>query len=342
MGQELYWIYAFNVIINSTLSFFTTIVFIELFVCLLRVKHPRVKMICRFLPFCKICIDLFLSHFSNWALLHGVNPILAETGTRQLSIMVNPFIGIQFSMQDGKTFSLADVIALSIDPLWTRMIVFTAIVGTVFASIVYLICIVRGKRRVDLIVQGSTPIHQLTLNPSLTSWLKRKQIRCAVTSAVDAPCIAGKTILFPAQLINDLSQEECEAIVAHEIAHLQWRDCGLRLAYSIVAAVFWWIPTGWGQRRIEEMQEQASDSMIHRFGISRFALAEAVLKTAQKSRVTPSKLVFSFVERRLPLKSRMQMILQEPIPRALGWKTIQYGLLGISLLSILLGKLLIF
>ena len=101
MGQELYWIYAFNVIVNSTLSFFTTLALVELFVRLLRVRHPRAKAICRLLPFCKICIDLCLYHFSNWALLHGINPTLAETGTRNLSIMFNPFTGIQFSMQDG-------------------------------------------------------------------------------------------------------------------------------------------------------------------------------------------------------------------------------------------------
>lgn len=41
MGQELYWIYAFNVIVNSTLSFFTTIVLVEIFVRLLRIKHPN-------------------------------------------------------------------------------------------------------------------------------------------------------------------------------------------------------------------------------------------------------------------------------------------------------------
>lgn len=342
MGSGLYLIYVFNIMINSTLSFFTMVVLIEIFMRLLRIKHPRVKVICFFLPFCKICLDLFLYHFSNWALLYEVNPILAKTGTRQLSIMVNPFTVIQFSMFDGKTFSLADVIALSIDPIWIRMIVLIAIAGIVITCALHLICIVRAKSRIDSVVRNSISIHTLNLNSSLTAWMKKKQVRCATTSVIDAPCIAGKTILFPTQLIYDLSLEECEAIIAHEMAHLLWRDSCLRLVYSIVAAIFWWIPTRWWQKRIEEMQEQASDSMIHRFGISRFALAEALLKAARKAKERPSKLVFSFVGCRPSFKTRIQMILQEPTQRAFGWTSIQYGLLGFGLLSILLGKLWIF
>ncbi len=339
---ELYWIYAFNVIINSTLSFFTTIVLIEIFMRFLRIKHPRVKAICYLLPFCKICIDLCLYHFSNWALLHGVNPTLAETGTRNLSIMVNPFTGIQFSMQDGKTFSVADIIALSTDILLIQAIVSIAIAGAIIACTWRLIRIFRAKRCIDLMLRNATVIDWPNLNSCLAEWMKQEGVQCASTSAVDAPCITKKTVLFPVRLLNDLSQEEVEAIIAHEVAHLHWRDCSLRLAYSLIATVFWWIPTEWWQRRIEEMQEQASDSMIHRFGISRFALAEAVLKTARNARGMPSKLSCSFVGRRLSLTNRMGMILQEPMQRTLKWETIQYGLLGLSLLSILLGKLWIF
>lgn len=342
MGQELYWIYAFNVIVNSTLSFFTTLALVELFVRLLRVRHPRAKAICRLLPFCKICIDLCLYHFSNWALLHGINPTLAETGTRNLSIMVNPFTGIQFSMQDGKTFSVADVIALSARHLFIQAIVSIAIAGIIIACTRRLIRIFRAKKCINLMVRNATVIDWPNLNCCLAEWMKQKGVQCASTSAVDAPCITKKMILFPARLLGDLSQEEVEAIIAHEMAHFHWRDCSLRLGCSLIATVFWWIPTEWWQRRIEKMQEQASDSMIHRFGISRFALAEAILKTARNARGMSSELSCSFVERRLSLKSRMEMILQEPMQGTLKWKAIQYGLLGLGLLSILLGKLWIF
>src|SRR5690349_10881624 len=149
MEEQLYWTYAFNIIVNSALSFFTTIFLIELFMFLFRIKHSRMKAICRALPFFKICLDLCLYHFSNWALLHGGNPILADTGTRQLSVMLNPLTGIQLSMQDGKTFSIADVIALSIDPFWVRVIVFIAGMGSVIAIALRWIQVLREKQSVS-------------------------------------------------------------------------------------------------------------------------------------------------------------------------------------------------
>lgn len=341
MEQELYWIYAFNIIVNSVLSFFTTIILIELFMRLLRIKQPRAKGICRLLPFCKICIDLCLYHFSNWALLQGINPILAETGTRNLSIMVNPFTGIQFSMQNGTTFSIADIIALSTSILLVQTVVSIAITGAIITCTLHLSRIFRAKRYIDRIVRHSTAIDWPNLNHYLAEWMKQKGVQCALTVAVDTPCITKKTILFPARLYRALSKEEVEAIIAHEMGHFYWRDCNLRLTYSVIASVFWWIPTKWWQRRIEEMQEQASDSMIHQFKLSKFALAEAVLKTARNANL-PSELSCSFVERRLSLKNRMKMILQEPKPRTLTWKAIQYGFLGLGLLSILFGKLWVF
>ncbi len=342
MGEQLYWIYIFNVVVNSTLSFFTTILLVELFAFLFRVKHPRLKAICRVLPFFKICFDLYLYHFSNWALLHRVNPILAETGTRQLSVMVNPFTGIQFSMQDGKTFSIADVLALSIDPFWIRLIVSVAVLGSIIAIAMRLVRIFQEKQYVSWIVRGSSLISLPNLNPSLAAWMKKKQIVLAVSAEVTSPCIAGKTILFPASLTDALSQEEIAAVITHEMAHYHWKDCAFRLVCSFIVSIFWWIPSRWWQTRMEEMQEQASDAMIYRFGISPLALAEAVLKTAQKAKEMPSILVSPFVGRRSWLQKRMHRILCGPTQLATKWKVIQYALAICGLLSILFGRLWIF
>lgn len=341
MGQDLYWIYGFNIIVNSVLSFFTMIILIEPLMRLLRVKHPRAKGVCRLLPFCKICIDTCFYDFSNWALLQGINPILAEIGARTLSIMVNPFAGIQFSTQSGATFSLADVIALSMDIFLIKTIVTLAIVGSVVACTLHLIRILRAKRSVDRMVRNSTTIDLPNLSNDLAQWMKQKRVQCALTVAVSIPCIIQKTIFFPAGLLNDLSQEEVEAIVAHEMGHFQWQDGRLRLICSLIAALFWWIPTKWWQRCIEDMQEQSADAMIHQFDISRFALAEAVLKTARSARL-PVESSCAFVERHLPIKNRIKMILQEPEQQTLAWKVIQYGFLGLGLLSILFGKLWVF
>jgi beta-lactamase regulating signal transducer with metallopeptidase domain len=342
MEEQLCWIYAFNLVANSTLSFFTTILLIEIFMFLFRINHPRMKAICRALPFFKISLDLCYYHFSNWALLHGMNPILAKTGTRQLSIMLNPLTGIQLSMQDGKTFSIADIVALSMDPFWIRMIIFVTVTGSIIAISLRLVRIFQEKQYVSWILQESSPISFPNLNPSLSTWMEKRQITLAVSNEVTSPCIVRKRILFPAPLTNTLSQEEIEAVIAHEIAHCCWKDCDLRLVCSFIALTFWWIPSRWWQKQMEEMQEQAADAMIDRFGISQLALAKAVLKTARGTTEAPSVLVFPFVGRRKWLERRIHKILcRSPKPVA-KWRIIQYGLLICSLLSILFGRLWIF
>lgn len=341
MGPQLYWIYAFNIVVNSTLAFFTSILLVEFFVCLFRIKHPRIKVICRILPFLKICLDLCLYHISKWALLHGVNPILAEKGTRQLSLLMNPFTGIQFSMKNGKTFSVADVIALSIDPIWIQGVVCIAVFGSIVASLLYLKRILHEKRQVSMIIARATSAPVKDLHPSLISWMRQKQITVAISDAISSPCIVGKAILFPAQLFQELSEKEIEAIIVHEVAHFRWRDCSIRIVCSLVACLFWWIPTKWWQKRIEDAQEEASDTTIHQFGISGMILAGAILKTARETKIVKSRLAFSFVGSKPLLRKRIELLLREP-SRFHRWKVVQYGLLCCAWLSILFGTLWIF
>lgn len=343
MEKELYWIYAFNIVVNSLLSFFTTIFLIELFILLFRIKHPRIKAICRVVPFFKICFDLSLYHFANWALLNGINPILAETGTRQLSVMlINPFTGIGFSMQDGKTFSIADAIALCLDPFWIKMIVLAAITGSIMSIALRLIRILEEKHYISSILQNSRALSFPNLKHSLALWMEKKEVTLALSNKLASPCIVKRTILFPESLLAHLSQEEIEAVIAHEIAHCYWKDCSLRLIVSFIGSLFWWIPSRWWQKRMEEVQEQAADTMIHQFKIPRLALAEAVLKTIQKGQKGPSLLVVPFVGKRAGIEKRIKNILFEPAKSAMKWKTVQYSFLICGLLSILFGRLWIF
>jgi beta-lactamase regulating signal transducer with metallopeptidase domain len=243
-------------------------------------------------------------------------------------------------MQNGKTFTIADVIALSVDPIWIQGIVCIAGFGGVVASLLYLKRILRERRVATMIARAaSVPVKDL--HPSLISWMNQKQIAIATSDAISSPCIVGKVILFPVQLFQELSDKEIEAIITHEMAHFGWKDCIIRIACSLVASVFWWIPTKWWQKRLEDAQEQASDTTIHRFGISGTVLAGAILKTARETKAINAQLTFSFVGGKSPLKKRMELLLREPT-RFHRWKIVQYGLLCCAWLAILFGRLWIF
>lgn len=339
MSQELGWIYAFNVIVNSILSFFTATFLIWMLIRLLKVKSPRLEMACRMLPFCKVCVDLFLYQQGNWALLHGVNPLLAELGTRQLSVMVNPFIGIQLFMQDWKTFSVADLIALCTQPIWIRTVVLIAISGAFFSSGLLIARIIRTKKRIADMAKNGRSILPLELKPQVYELLKQTRTQLLATSTVTTPCIAGRTIFLPERLVDVLSKEELEAVIVHELAHLRWKDSTLRLIYSWIGALFWWIPTSPWRRRLEELQEEASDAAIRRFEISGVTLAEAILKTARNARQECLQIGFSFLRHQSPFQTRIDKMLQKPTEKSIYWKMIQGCLLGAVFVAILMGKL---
>lgn len=298
-------------------------------------------MLCYILPFLKICIDPCLYHISKWALKHGLNPMMAEKGTSQLSVLLNPFTGIQLSMGNGKTFSVADVMALYVDPIWIQGIVCIAVLGSIVGSGLYLKRIVGEKKVVSCLCARAIPVLVKDLHPHLLSWMRRKQITVALSEDVSSPCIVGKAILFPVRLFQELSGKEKEAIIVHEGAHFQWRDGSLRMVCSFVACVFWWIPTKGALKRMEDAQEEAADAAIHPFGIMGAILASAMVKTVREAKVIKSRFAFSFVAGPSQTSQRIKRLLTAS-PRFQRWRVVPYGLMACAWLSIMFGTLWIF
>lgn len=89
---------------------------------------------------------------------------------------------------------------------------------------------------------------------------------------------------------------------------------------------------------MEDMQEQASDTMICHFGISPFSLAEAVLKTAKNVKNTQCMYGVPFIGQRQALHKRILRICSKQKPVSAKWKIIQCSLVFSGLLSILLGR----
>jgi hypothetical protein len=222
MDWPLYWIFAFNIVLNSALSFFTTVFLIEIIIWGLRVHQPRIKAICRSLPIYKMVVDLLFYHFSTWALFHSINPLQATPGSRTLFIGFGaPFMHIQFTLEDGKTFTLADIAAQSFHPLWIQMIVAIAFTGAIGLFITRLIQLRQGKKWLKEMKKHSISLDRPIIRTKLADRLKKSRMRCVICHLVDSPCSSAKTLYFPPGLCAILSQDEFEAIVAHEASHLR-------------------------------------------------------------------------------------------------------------------------
>lgn len=70
-------------------------------------------------------------------------------------------------------------------------------------------------------------------------------------------------IIFPAELIDEMSSEHLETLLIHELAHVKRRDHLVRLLEVVAMTVFWWHPlVWWAKAQLREMEERACDAYV--------------------------------------------------------------------------------
>ena len=108
-------------------------------------------------------------------------------------------------------------------------------------------------------------------------------LRC--TESFFEPGIFGvvrPVLLWPRAIGERLTDEQLQAVLAHELCHLRRRDNLAALFHLVVQTVFWFHPLAWwiGAQLISE-RERACDEEVIRRGSEREAYAESILKTCQ-------------------------------------------------------------
>ncbi len=90
------------------------------------------------------------------------------------------------------------------------------------------------------------------------------------------------TILLPDGLISELSEVEMDAVLAHEIAHIQRKDLWVAAAARIITCVFWFHPfLWWMERRMLKERETACDELVLAGGASADDYAGAIAKVCR-------------------------------------------------------------
>ncbi len=356
MMSELWWTYALNIIVNSILTFFTLVFFVQLVIFFFRVKQSRFRVLLFCIPILKLAVDPFLYDFEYWALAHQINPFEVEVGSRNISLYfldlknihqltdLIPFsTGIRISLNKGQmTFTVADLLMLSLSPVLVKTLVVVVVLLTFIQMNIYLRRFAESARFLSYIVQTSVPCLLPILNPMLLT--KMKKIKLLESSLIRVPCAFGvfrKQVCFPKGLSEQLLQEEFEAIIAHELEHLRWYDGVIRFICELCRNLFWWIPTGWWMRRIESSQEAACDAGMSRFNIAALDLASAIVKTAKVSRQQQCLILTSCFVQGNSITQRLQPLLREA-SKSSSWHWLQTGFVTFIALSIICGRFWIF
>lgn len=282
-----------NLIVNSLLTFFTAVLLIEAIIFCFRVKQGRLAAYMRMVPIAKLVLDPFLYDFSRWSYLQEVNPLLCEEGTRMISAFVgllyhiNEWIslplhsGIQMTIPGDFTFTVADLIG----NLLTTQMLYGIVLLFSFATAL----IVIGRS----VATWRSVQHFRGLLASNSSYLecseyqfKKEVINIRVLQGQSgSPFVTGAispTIFLPEKILEKLSREEYEAVIAHEVEHIRYKDNLVRMVVNSVCIIFWWVPTAWLKKRVDEGLEVGCDGACRKYELNPIDLASALCKSVSQ------------------------------------------------------------
>lgn len=157
---------------------------------------------------------------------------------------------------------------------------------------------------------------QLMLNQLIQKLRIKTKPGASSTSLISSPVTIGHlkpVILFPVGIINQLTPQEVEAILTHELAHIVRRDYLSNLIQSFIETLFYYHPiTWWISGMVRTERENRADDLAVTWCGDHLAYAKALL-TVQEMQVRQGPaLAIGFSSRKGAMLARIQRILHLP------------------------------
>jgi D-alanyl-D-alanine endopeptidase (penicillin-binding protein 7) len=180
--------------------------------------------------------------------------------------------------------------------------------------------------------QSRDPAWQARLTAMAQRFGLGREVRLRVIDGLASPVTAGwwrPVVLVPASLVSGMPPQLLEALLAHELAHVQRCDYLVNLAQNIIETIFFYHPAVWWiSHRIRVEREQIADDVAaSKLGEPRrLALALSELERLQFSTHHLAQAANGG-----DLMSRIKRLLR-PEPQALNWKA-AIPVLGLAAMS---------
>lgn len=263
--------------ISALLAFITCAFAVEVTMRLGKIKNYRVRYGLRGLALFAPILDYFFSTFNFGNLF---NPLSCQSCTQKLLLQacapeLLEYLNInQISLIRYLAFEYNEGIYLTLFvlmcgiPLWL-------VFKTLFCA--YHEWNVLKKLSKQCVV-ANRPIHNMALMKRIT----RANLQIVTSNEISMPMVSfGKQIFIPTAIMKTFSQNEYESILAHEAAHIFWKDPALKLLIKLITAFFWWIPMqSWSEKMVQE-QEMSCDNDVTKYQLESDSLASALLKASK-------------------------------------------------------------
>lgn len=120
------------------------------------------------------------------------------------------------------------------------------------------------------------------------------KLRIGISDQIGGPALLGHLkpmLIFPVAIVNQLSPEQAEAVILHELAHLTRQDHWWNLLQCVVDVLFYYHPVMWWiSARIREEREHCCDDLVLAHGPGGLPYAKALLYFEQQH-TTPATAV---------------------------------------------------
>jgi beta-lactamase regulating signal transducer with metallopeptidase domain len=169
----------------------------------------------------------------------------------------------------------------------------------------------RGLWHLRVLRNSCIPVDPAQLDPRLQQTLARngngsaRPVALCTSDRVHVPTAIGlikPAVIIPAWVMQELSADELNQILLHELAHLRRYDDWTNLVQKLVKALFFFHPAVWWiEKQVSLEREMACDDAVLAETASPRAYAECLAHLAEKTLVQRSLGQRSFVERSVAL-----------------------------------------
>jgi len=145
--------------------------------------------------------------------------------------------------------------------------------------------------------------------------------RVRISQTIVAPATVGSTVLLPAD-VSEWSVVDRNAVIAHELNHVQRRDFWWQFLARTYSAIYWWNPASWAfTYRLRWLAERLSDAAALRVMPDRRQYASLLVEVAARTSGHSGTRLPAFrvaMARRPMLRQRVEAVIRavESVPLA--------------------------
>jgi len=270
MEGRLLFVQLGQVVCSTFIMFFLMVLIAESLLWIFGIKNPRARAIVRLIPILKMPLEVLCVRENLFVDLN------IFSCSSILKTWILPLFVAEEQLLANK-LTLSQYIAYEIPVALTSLCIMSLLLFLGF-MVCKIIRFFYAFHTLQKICDSADAYERVITNVVLKQKIKNKKVQILVSSLVVVPCaFHSKYIVFP-EFVNELSQEEFEAVTAHELEHLRWFDPLIKFTSLFISSLFFWIPASLWLNKLEHEQEHASDLSIQHYGLSELSFANAIMK----------------------------------------------------------------